>query len=430
MGSHIKVLILVGITLGCAACGKLWGGLLWASKGSSGIVYSEFLFVPASNRTHMYKVQIDGSLLEMNTTSPLLAGAPIMDKSAPMFAMNAKTSSFVLYGDWTSGSVSSVKVAYDGTLSSGGKVGVADFDNAAPIMDPTARFVYMAVQGQRDIFGYNVSPTGVLTAAPWVVHTHATDKCVSNGDIANQIAFDAAGKYMYVAIDTPANRIDAYNIDQVDGHLTPAATASYALTDIPSQIYTDPSGQILLEQENQTNHVVRAWLINPANGNLTNNNSAPFNFSGFNAPYFDATGKTFYVNENHAARTISLDPTTGNVASLGDITPVGVPANYATDPTSTYSVISDNGLFQLTRINYSTHDFNIASTINLAGFVALDCVFSRYTSALYCPNYNNPGYLYSFKYDFNAGTSNVVDITLVDSVGWTVRIYSISVAPP
>jgi 6-phosphogluconolactonase (cycloisomerase 2 family) len=201
---------------------------------------------------------------------------------------------------------------------------------SALAVTPSAKFLYVANQGQNTISGFAVSGSGALTPL--------TESPFATGSAPSGVAIDTSGKFLYVA-NSGSNNVSAFLIcatalpgcTTTDGSLVPVTGSPFSAGLGPVSLAVDPSDNFLYVAD-MTSNQLSGYRINPSTGALTP--LATSAVSTGTTPMFVAihpAGNYLYVSDN-GADTISgfhLVPQSGVLGPLSPTTAASRPAGIA-----------------------------------------------------------------------------------------------------
>jgi 6-phosphogluconolactonase (cycloisomerase 2 family) len=240
-------------------------------------------------------------------------------------------------------------------------------------VDPTGKFAYVANQGcpgdfYSNVSMYTIDPTdGTLTSA---------GPRVTTGDYsADSVAVDPSGKFAYVAnsgdyFDPEGGSVSMYAINGTTGTLTPNGAISGCSSEgcTPVSLAVHPSGKFVyvahLAGYLQTS--VSTYAINPTTGVLQIIGDVAVPWNGFSVTV-DPSGKFAYVgispyDPNGASLLIySIDATTGVLTSIGTLPGVGPAPLLAIHPSGKFVYLVDSVLDQISTYTLNPKTGNLAS---------------------------------------------------------------------
>lgn len=188
---------------------------------------------------------------------------------------------------------------------------------------PSGNFAYVVYAGTNRVALYDVNTaTGELTLR----------NLMNLGAMVRHIEIDATGDRLY-ATDAAFNLLIQFDVDQVTGELSPALTRALGGTALDLRLH--PTGRWALVS--RTNGSVRAWSIDPEDGNLTIATGSIAVGSDPVEISFDRGGRFAYVTNEGSNDVSILEVDLGT----GELTPNGTSRTRAT-PGSLTTAIGDD----------------------------------------------------------------------------------------
>jgi 6-phosphogluconolactonase (cycloisomerase 2 family) len=190
------------------------------------------------------------------------------------------------------------------------------------VIDPTGSFLYSANSGSSNVQAYSIdSATGTLTSLQGSPFASAGSP--------SSLAIDPLGKFLYVA-NGVSNNVSAYAIDARSGALTPVQGSPFVAGSSPSAIIVDPAGAFLYVANSASSNV-SVFNRDSASGALTAAQGSPFPTGSGQEISGVATspdGKTLYVSNFGPSNVSAL-----SVGAGGKLTPVaGSPFSVDSSP--------------------------------------------------------------------------------------------------
>jgi 6-phosphogluconolactonase len=213
-------------------------------------------------------------------------------------------------------------------------------------VDPTGHFVYMADYAG-SISAYAIDPaTGSLTTISGSPFPTAPAIVAGQVPGANSVTVDPTGRFLYVAI-SQGNDISGYAIDQGSGALTPISGSPFAAGDAPMTIRVDPSGKFAFVTNANSNNI-SAYSIDATTGALTPIAQSPFSTRGL-FPVglaIDPSGNFIYAtnSESSSISGFTINSGTGTLSPIEGSPFPGVsnPASVAVHPSGQYLYVGSD----------------------------------------------------------------------------------------
>ncbi len=256
------------------------------------------------------------------------------------------------------------------------------------VVHPSVHFVYASSNNSSSagsISAFKVQSNGSLTPVPG-------SPFAEGSATAGALAVHPSGKYLYAAVNLPgfAGAVAVYDINQVNGALTPVAGSPFAVPTYagcnqfchpqPSDLQVDPTGNFLYAAQSAQDSIA-AFKIDQSTGTLTNLPGSPYPDGSFNTDStpkdptrlsIDPNGKFIYTadDEGESLSVWGVNKTTGVPtfrASLQPCTDPNVPGILVS-----YTVFVDpSGSFVYTQ-GHQTNGCNIPTGTKgvMAGFSA------------------------------------------------------------
>jgi 6-phosphogluconolactonase len=174
-------------------------------------------------------------------------------------------------------------------------------------VDPTGHFVYMAnYAGSISAYSIN-SATGGLTAVSGSPFPTAPAAIAGQVPGALSVTVDPTARFLYAAINQ-GNDISAYAIDSSTGALTPIPGSPFPAGTVPMTVRVDPSGRFAYVTNANSNDI-SAYAIDSATGALTALAGSPFSTGGSSPGGLavDPSGKFIYVTNNGSISVLAID---------------------------------------------------------------------------------------------------------------------------
>ena len=276
-----------------------------------------------AHNIHGYVVDRSTGALSEMPDSPFVANFFVSS-----IAMAAKTS--VLYAATVSPTIYAYNIAGStGTLTNQpGSPYLADpmFQGGLVAIDPLGRFLYMAVQTTAGgIYAFNINQTtGVLT--------EAAGNPVPTGPMAFAVTVDPRGKFLYA---TNPGFVLAFSINATDGTLAPVPGSPFPAGSSgagPYSLNCDPSGTFLYVgivsglTDRPDLNTVSGFRIDADTGALTPIPGSPFaTGQSSTGVTTDPSGKYLYVASslNSTVSAFSIDANSGALTGVAEPFPTG-----------------------------------------------------------------------------------------------------------
>jgi 6-phosphogluconolactonase len=313
----------------------------------------KYLYCSEGMALRSFSIGNDGSLTE-------LAGSPLSaptDNWHPNSVAMSPSGKFIVAADSDNNQVLSFEInpvdgtvinGANGTLSPNSMLG-SYANPTAIVVDSTSKFVYVAHNGGT-VAAYSLdATTGTLTAID-ADETIAGVQAAAAGNGANDLAFDQAGNYLYVA-NTTDQTISAFRLNKTSGALTPVSGSPFAAGVALSRLSSDPSGKFLYTTDTNEERIT-TFVTDPSTGALTKatrvmarQRPTTLAFSKGTTPVTD-TPKAAYVT-NRSSNTVSQF----TIGSTGAVTPMSTasvatganPRSIAVDPFGRFAYVAGYG---------------------------------------------------------------------------------------
>ena len=203
-------------------------------------------------------------------------------------------------------------------LDAGGSTGPVGPSNPVDItVDPTGHFVFMAnYAGSISAYAIN-SATGALSTVSGSPFPTAPAAIAGQVPGAVSVTVDPTARFLYAAINQ-GNDISAYAIDSSTGALTPIPGSPFPAGTLPMTVRVDPTGRFAYVTNANSNNI-SAYSIDSVTGALTALAGSPF-LTGGSSPIglaIDPVDNFVFVT-NNGSNTVSVF----TIDSDGSLSPV------------------------------------------------------------------------------------------------------------
>ncbi len=218
-----------------------------------------------------------------------------------------------------------------GQLRHNGYSGVGGTPQAVAV-DPTGKYVYVAVTGTNVVSYYHIESDGRLTF----------EQNLATGINPYALTVDPLGRFLYVA-NFGSNDVSAYAITTSNGWLTPLGTVGTGAQ--PLSVTVDPSGQFAYVSCNDS--TLYAYSIQRSTGVLTalaGNPHATPGASNGRSVAMDPLGKFVYVaNASGSLSAYTVNPVSGYLSNVaGSPFLAGTfPISVAVEPTGRFVYVAN-----------------------------------------------------------------------------------------
>lgn len=304
------------------------------------------------NSISAYTVDAGTGVLTQIVCATGCSGTNFAAGSHPISVTIDPTAKFAYVANDGDGTISAYTIdAGSGALSAvaGSPYQAGSSDGATPVtVDPGGKFVYQTNYQDDTIWAYSIDAgTGVLTRVPGSPFVTGYDP--------NNIVIDPSGKFAYVT-SYQDDTIWAYTINAGTGALSVVTSGSFRTGRFPWTATIDPTGQFIYVP-NSHDGTISAYTINASTGALTEISSSPY-LAG-NGPIsvtIDPSGKFAYATNNHdfayptnyhdgTISAYTIDSGSGALTPVAG-SPFGVldePYPVTVDPTGQFAYVTNFG---------------------------------------------------------------------------------------
>jgi 6-phosphogluconolactonase len=238
-------------------------------------------------------------------------------------------------------------------INGAGVMGTADVTNVlVECAWPTGHYAYAANAGENTISAYSVYSSGALIPIGTQVGT---------GTSPYAIVGSPDNKHLYV-VNQVSNNISAYVVNAADGALTQLTGSPFPAGTDPQALAFDPSGAYLYVANKGSNDL-SAYAVDATSGGLTPMSTATYlTGTGPSAVSVDPSGKFVYVANNGGSNDISVFAITTGTGALTQV--VGSPFGAGGNPYS-LGVVPLSAFSSMTFIYTANNDLTSSS---ISGF--------------------------------------------------------------
>ncbi len=224
---------------------------------------------PGPGNVNIFPLTVDSS-----NTSNLGTPTVVNVGFAPVGVVTSAFNNFVYVLDQqtTTGALGGQLFAYTEDTGTGALTGIGSGYTAGTVptsvvIDPTAKYVYVADKSTNQIYGYTIASGGV--PVPMVSSPYAT------GLLPYALTIDPRGDFLYAA-NYGESTISSYAISPSSGALTGTAGARVSTGTGPTCITVEPALGIYLFTSNNIDHTISAEQLDSHNGTLKAVQNTPF----------------------------------------------------------------------------------------------------------------------------------------------------------